>query len=97
LFVFPAADDVDHNAVGAAISTITSNLPEMTRGVKMIAALMDDQEKGEHLFDATRRLCAAFSDLLRAAEPESHEVIISHNFSLPPFSLDSFLFFSGFK
>ena len=48
----------------------------MTRGVKMIAALMDDQEKGEHLFDATRRLCVAFSDLLRAAEPESHEVII---------------------
>ncbi|KAJ8958588.1 hypothetical protein NQ318_016309 [Aromia moschata] len=66
-------DEVDHNAVGAAITTIGSNLPEMTKDVKMIAALMDDGSMGEKLLDATRQLCHAFSDLLKAAEPESRE------------------------
>lgn len=66
-------DEVDHNAVGAAITTIGSNLPEMTKDVKMIAALMDDKNMGEKLLDATRKLCNAFSDLLKAAEPESKE------------------------
>lgn len=67
-------EEVDHTAVGAAITTITSNLPEMTRGVRMIAALMDDENSGDRLLDAARRLCNAFSDLLRAAEPETREV-----------------------
>lgn len=65
---------MDHTAVGAAITTITSNLPEMTKGVKMIAALMDDNDNGDRLLDATRRLCTAFSDLLKTAEPETKEV-----------------------
>ncbi|XP_064292938.1 talin-1 isoform X2 [Plodia interpunctella] len=65
-------EEVDHTAVGAAITTITSNLPEMTKGVQMIAALMED-DNGDRLLDATRRLCSAFSDLLRAAEPETKE------------------------
>lgn len=68
-------EEVDHTAVGAAITTITSNLPEMTRGVRMIAALMDDENSGDRLLDAARRLCNAFSDLLRAAEPETREVL----------------------
>lgn len=66
-------DDVDHAAVGAAISTITTTLPDVTREVKMIAALMDDDLSGQRLLDATRKLCSAFSDLLKAAEPESRE------------------------
>ncbi|CAG9813617.1 unnamed protein product [Phaedon cochleariae] len=66
-------DEVDHSAVGAAITTIGSNLPEMTKDVRMIAALMDDGSMGEKLLDATRKLCTAFSDLLKAAEPESKE------------------------
>lgn len=70
------ADEVDHTAVGAAITTIGSNLPEMTKDVRMIAALMEDTNSGEKLLDATRLLCSAFSDLLRAAEPESKEVFI---------------------
>lgn len=45
----------------------------MTKDVKMIAALMDDKNMGEKLLDATRKLCNAFSDLLKAAEPESKE------------------------
>lgn len=64
---------MDHTAVGQAITTIATNLPEMTRGVRMIAALMDDTGNGEKLLDAARQLCHAFSDLLRAAEPEAKE------------------------
>ncbi|XP_044738316.1 talin-1 isoform X2 [Chrysoperla carnea] len=66
-------DEVDHNAVGAAITTIQSNLPEMTKDVKLIAALMEDNTNGERLLDATRKLCSAFTDLLKAAEPETRE------------------------
>lgn len=66
-------EDVDHTAVGAAITTIASNLPEMTKEVKIIAALMDDTNVGDKLLDAARKLCSAFSDLLKAAEPETKE------------------------
>lgn len=65
---------MDHHAVGAAITTIGSNLPEMTKEVKKIIAISDDQNMGDKLLDATRKLCSAFSDLLTAAEPESKEV-----------------------
>ncbi|GLV39682.1 rhea [Carabus blaptoides fortunei] len=67
------SEEVDHGAVGAAITTITSNLPEMTKDVKMIAALMDDNSNGDKLLEAARKLCTAFSDLLKAAEPETKE------------------------
>merc|ERR1719204_542363 len=36
-------DETDHNAVGAAVNTISTNLPDMAREVKMLAALMDDK------------------------------------------------------
>ncbi|CAG2163728.1 unnamed protein product [Oppiella nova] len=62
-------DELDHPALGAAIHTISTNLPEMSRDVKVIAALMDDDDKGERLIDAARNLCSAFSELLKAAEP----------------------------
>lgn len=68
------ADDVDHTAVGSAITIIATNLPEMTKGVRMIAALMDDDTSGLRLLDAARKLCTAFSDLLKATEPETKEV-----------------------
>ena len=67
---------VNHTAVGAAITTITTNLPEMTKGVRMIAALLEDECSGDKLLDAARKLCAAFSDLLKATEPETKEVFI---------------------
>lgn len=52
----------------------TTNLSEMSKDVKMIAALMDDDLQGENILDAARNLCAAFYDLLKAAEPETKEV-----------------------
>ncbi|XP_044590897.1 talin-2 isoform X1 [Cotesia glomerata] len=68
-----SAEEVDHTAVGEAISTIATNLPEMTKGVRMIAALMEDDTSGDRLLDAARKLCTAFSDLLKATEPETKE------------------------
>ena len=69
-------NDTDHNAVGAAVNTISTNLPDMAREVKMLAALMDDKGvEGDDLMGAARTLCGAFSDMLKAAEPETNEVI----------------------
>jgi talin len=62
--------------VGAAVNTISTNLPDMAREVKMLAALMDDRgTEGDDLMGAARTLCGAFSDMLRAAEPQTNEVI----------------------
>ena len=36
-------DDTDHTSVGAAVKTISNNLPEMAKGIQMLAALMDDE------------------------------------------------------
>ncbi|QQP52773.1 Uncharacterized protein FKW44_005020, partial [Caligus rogercresseyi] len=67
-------EETDHNAVGAAVNTISNNLPEMAKGVKMLAALMDDEgADGDDLMGAAKNLCTAFTDLLAAAEPESKE------------------------
>ncbi|KHJ45469.1 I/LWEQ domain protein [Trichuris suis] len=62
-------DKVDHTAVGAAISTISSNIPSMTKGVKTIAALMEEEERGNNLLEATRKLCRAITDMLGSVSP----------------------------
>ncbi|KAL7051692.1 hypothetical protein ACKWTF_004575 [Chironomus riparius] len=67
------AEDVDHDAVGAAVSQIAQSIPEVTKEVRLIAALMDDDFNGDKLLEATRKLCNAFSDLLKAAEPEAKD------------------------
>ncbi|XP_035761592.1 talin-2a isoform X2 [Neolamprologus brichardi] len=71
-----AADptDTDYTAVGCAITTISSNLTEMSKGVKLLAALMeDDVGGGNDLMKAARTLAGAVSDLLKAVEPASGE------------------------
>lgn len=61
--------------MGCAITTISSNLTEMSRGVKLLAALMDDEVgSGHKLMGAARMLAGAVSDLLRSVEPASAEV-----------------------
>ena len=67
------AEDIDHDAVGAAVSQIAQSIPEVTKEVRLIAALMDDDHNGDKLLEATRKLCNAFSDLLKAAEPEAKD------------------------
>lgn len=66
-------DEIDHEAVGAAVSQIAQSIPEVTKEVRLIAALMDDSGSGDKLLEATRKLCKAMSDLLNAAEPENKE------------------------
>ncbi len=67
--------DTDYTAVGCAITTISSNLTEMSKGVKLLAALMeDDVGGGNDLMKAARTLAGAVSDLLKAVEPASGEV-----------------------
>ncbi|KAG0722917.1 Talin-2 [Chionoecetes opilio] len=66
-------EEVDHTAVGAAIHTITSNLPEMTKGVRMIAALLETDNESNNLLGAAKVLCHAFSEMLVAAKPERKE------------------------
>lgn len=66
--------DTDYTAVGCAITTISSNLTEMSKGVKLLAALMDDDVgSGEDLLRAARTLAGAVSDLLKAVQPTSGE------------------------
>lgn len=67
--------DTDYTAVGCAITTISSNLTEMSKGVKLLAALMEDEVgSGNDLMKAARTLAGAVSDLLKAVEPASGEV-----------------------
>lgn len=62
-------DELNYPALNRAVDTVASNLPNLAKDVKLVAASMDDHESGEQLIDAARRLCKAFSDLLNAAEP----------------------------
>uniref|UniRef100_A0A8C2PQI6 Talin 2a n=1 Tax=Cyprinus carpio TaxID=7962 RepID=A0A8C2PQI6_CYPCA len=66
--------DTDYTAVGCAITTISSNLTEMSKGVKLLAALMEDEVgSGQDLMSAAKTLTGAVSDLLNAVEPTSGE------------------------
>ncbi|KAM8860388.1 talin-2 isoform 5-T5 [Synchiropus picturatus] len=66
--------ETDYTAVGCAITTISSNLTEMSKGVKLLAALMEDEVGSSHkLMGAARMLAGAVSDLLRSVEPAATE------------------------
>jgi talin len=66
-------DDTDYTAVGSAVQTISSNIGEFSKDVKMLAALEEEESDSDKLLDAARRLANAFSDLLNAAQPGSNE------------------------
>jgi len=57
--------------IGAAVQTITSNLPELSKDLKIIGALMNDKERDFGLIDAARRLCRALDEMLRGISPDS--------------------------
>ncbi|KAL3090978.1 hypothetical protein niasHS_007353 [Heterodera schachtii] len=59
--------------VGHAIATIGSNIPEMGRGVRQLAAIMPDESRAGDLMDAARKLCNAFGDFLEKVHPEKQE------------------------
>ena len=65
-------EEADNDAIGAALTTINYNMPELIASVQQINALMDDDGIGtEDLRDATQALCDAFADLFAAADPKS--------------------------
>lgn len=43
----------------------------MSQGVRVLAALTPT---GDHLLDAARKLCNAFTDLLKAVQPDTNTV-----------------------
>uniref|UniRef100_A0A0N4ZUP8 FERM domain-containing protein n=1 Tax=Parastrongyloides trichosuri TaxID=131310 RepID=A0A0N4ZUP8_PARTI len=65
-------DETDHR-VGSAVATIGSNLPEMGRNVRELAALMTDDQRADDLVKATRKLCGAMGDFLHTVNPENDE------------------------
>lgn len=86
--------DTDYTAVGCAITTISSNLTEMSKGVKLLAALMDDEVgSGEDLLKAARTLASAVSDLLKAVQPTSGEVNTWKLLRVPSFKCMNLGFF----
>ena len=49
----------------------TANLHDLSKGIKMIASLLDDTDDSNRLLDAARGLASAFSTLLQAAQDGS--------------------------
>ena len=65
----------DYNAVGAAVSSISTNLGDFSKDIMTIAALQNQENLAENdrLLDAAKRLCNAFTDFLKYVEPECVE------------------------
>ncbi|CAF0748960.1 unnamed protein product [Brachionus calyciflorus] len=68
----------DYNAVGAAVSCISTNLGDFSKDVCMIAALQQHDQpqnppENDRLLDAAKKLCSAFSEFLRYVEPDCNE------------------------
>ncbi|XP_067430589.1 talin-1 isoform X2 [Thunnus thynnus] len=66
--------ETDYTAVGCAVTTISSNLTEMSKGVKLLAALMEDEGgNGQQLLGAAKNLACAVSEMLKTAQPANTE------------------------
>ena len=52
----------------------SSNMGEFAKDIKMVAALQEDEQGGDKLLDAARRLANAFSDLMNTVQPGTKEV-----------------------
>ncbi|XP_073240951.1 talin-like [Porites lutea] len=76
-------EETNYTAAGAAVNTISSNLQDLSKGIKMIAGLLDDGDDGKNLLDAARDLAGAFTNLLKAAQegggvdPEFRDKLLS--------------------
>ena len=65
--------DTNYTAVGSAVTTISTNLTELAKAVRLLAALSASQLEGDDLLKAARALAAATTALLNAAQPENME------------------------
>lgn len=68
-----SAQNTDFNAVGAAVSTISTNLGDFSKDVLTIAGLQQTDEPNNGLVGAAKKLCCAFTDFLKYVEPECDE------------------------
>ena len=59
--------------IGVLLIDSSANLPQFSKDARLLAAL-DEENDGDRLLDAARRLAGAFSELLTAAQPENQEV-----------------------
>ncbi|XP_071140342.1 talin-1-like isoform X1 [Mytilus edulis] len=66
-------EEPDPQAVSSAVAQITSNIGEFSHDVRMLAALHEDENTGNNLMNAAKRLAGAFSDLLNAAQPNARD------------------------
>ena len=63
-------EETDSDAVGAAVTTITYNMPDLVKSIQILSSLMEeDGGNGKELMHLTQQLCEAFTDLFAAAEP----------------------------
>ena len=60
----------------------TSNLDDLVKGIKMIAALMDDKENSKKLIDAAKALAQAFNDLLNSLNPNNEDKVMLKTYDL---------------
>ena len=74
---FSIADpaDIDYTAVVAVVTTLSSNLTELSKGVRMIAALQGSSHDGKKLLSAARGLAGALRNLLMNRQKLRYEII----------------------
>jgi talin len=51
----------------------TTNITEMSKDIRMLAALQESDDDSDRLLGAAKRLVDAFSTMLKAAQPDSKE------------------------
>eukprot|EP01137_Pigoraptor_chileana_P018402 Opistho-2@77812 len=64
---------VDHTAVSSAVTTISTNLTELSKNAKMMAALVGDPALGDKVLEAARGLAGATGKLLTAVQTGTAE------------------------
>uniref|UniRef100_A0A1X7VGP0 FERM domain-containing protein n=1 Tax=Amphimedon queenslandica TaxID=400682 RepID=A0A1X7VGP0_AMPQE len=64
-------EEINYTAVGSSVTTISTNLSELAKAVRMLAALNPSEGEGSNLLDAARALAAATADLLNSAHPQN--------------------------
>ncbi len=68
-------DNTDYNAIGAAVSSISTNLGDFSNHVMTIASINETSDiQNDRLLQAAKNLCNAFGNFLKLVEPETNEV-----------------------
>eukprot|EP00117_Sycon_ciliatum_P001215 scpid5059/ scgid6971/ Talin-1 len=63
--------ETNYTAVGSAVTTISSNMSELAKGLPMLAGLLSDTNDSNKILEAARNLADAAQGLLQSALPEN--------------------------